>query len=165
MKSDQHFWNIVFSILYAVLLGLAVYDIYRRVPGFALHFFTPLDLIVIPLAVFRIVRLFTYDKIMQWFRDLFVRGSEERHEEGIVIVKRVPYKRGPLRTMSELLQCPWCTGVWAALAVVYLDLAAPWFRLPLFILAVAAAGSLLQLIANVIGWKAEDLKVRIDRNL
>lgn len=42
--------------------GLVTYAVYSRVPDFILHFSTR-DLIVIPLAVFRIVRLFTYDKI------------------------------------------------------------------------------------------------------
>ncbi len=162
-KNDQHFWNFVFSILYAVLLALAVYDIYGRTGMFALYL-TTLDLIVIPLAVFRIIRLFTYDKITEWFRDLFKKRTEVKGSDGLVYVDYVAYSRGPLRTMSDLLACPWCTGVWASLAVVYLYFAVEWFWLPLFILAVAGVGSFLQLIANMIGWKAEVLKERSEKD-
>lgn len=156
-KNDQHFWNFAFSVLYAVLLGLAIYDIYGRTGGYVLHFST-LDLIVIPLAVFRIVRLFTYDKILQFFRDFFKKRKEVKGSDGVIYVEYMPYARGPMRTMSELLACPWCTGVWAALAVVYLYFAVPWFWLALFVLAVAAVASLLQVVANSIGWRAETAK-------
>lgn len=159
-NSDQHFWNFLFSVLYAGLLGFAIYDIYNRTGG-AGPYFSTLDLIIIPLAVFRIIRLFSYDKITEWFRNLFKRRTIVMKADGSVMVQYVPYSRGPFRTMSDLLQCPWCTGVWASLAVVYLYATISWFWLVLFILAVSGVASFIQLVANAIGWRAERLKQKV----
>ena len=59
---------------------------------------------------------------------------------------------------ADLLHCPWCIGVWSALIVVFCYFVFPWAWSVIFFLALAGAGSLLQVIANGIGWRAELLK-------
>ena len=101
----------------------------------------PFDAVMIALATFRITRLVVYDKIMRWFRDLFENGA------------------GPLHTIRDLLQCPWCIGIWASLSVVFVYFVFTWGWFVVFFLAMAGAGSMLQIVANLIGWKAEILKM------
>lgn len=156
-KSDQHLWNFAFSVLFALLLVLAIIDI-GEMGGYVPHEVPLFDALLISLAIFRIIRLFSYDKITQWFRDLFLETRQEKGSDGLIYIERRPYARGPLRAMSDLLACPWCTGVWAALFVVYLYFAFPWFWIPIFMLAVAGVGSFLQILANLIGWRAENAK-------
>lgn len=159
-KDDQNFWNLIFSALFAVLLGLSLwyfYSAYRVIPRYI-----PLaDFALISLAIFRITRLVVYDKITQFLRDSFLRSRELLGDDGRVYIERSAYPGGPLRTISDLLQCPWCTGMWATLVVVfaYYAFAFSWYLI--LVLAIAAVGNVMQLIANAIGWRAESLKLDV----
>jgi hypothetical protein len=103
------------------------------------------DLVLVVLATFRLVRLFVYDKIMRWLKDL-LGGAE----------------RGPLKTAFDLLDCPWCFGVWAGTFVVFFYFLIPSIAWPvILVLAVAGVASFIQLAANMIGWTAESQKRRV----
>ena len=73
------------------------------------------------------------------------------------MMKTVPPK-GIRRTILELLDCPWCTGVWISLFVVFFYFYTPYFWFPLFVLAVSGLATFIQLSASVIGWTAEKMK-------
>lgn len=158
LKDDQNFWNFVFSALFAVLLFFSVSSFYARFGGVP-SYISVFDVILVSLAIFRITRLFVYDKILQFFRDLFMQAREVTGADGKIYVDRRPYSRGPLRTMSDLLACPWCTAMWASLFVVYFYYMLPFAWYIILMLAVAGVASLLQLFANSLGWKAENLKL------
>ncbi len=135
----QNFWNFVFSVFFLlVLVGAAWYMKESR--GGYLVSVPPFDAIMMAFATFRITRLIVYDKISQWFRDLF--GGEASF----------------FVTVRELLACPWCIGIWASLAVVFTYFVYDWAWFVIFFLALAGAGSLLQVVANLVGWRAEGLK-------
>lgn len=158
LKDDQNLWNLLFSVLFAVLLGLSLwyfYASYRVIPRYM-----PLaDFLLISLAIFRITRLVVYDKITQFLRDAFMRSRELLGDDGNVYIERAPYAGGPMRTISDLLQCPWCTGMWATVVVVFAYYAFPFAWYLILVLAVAAVGNVMQLTANAIGWRAENLKL------
>ena len=99
------------------------------------------DAIVMVFATFRITRLIVYDRITLWFRELFEEQSS-----------------GFMAVVNDLLLCPWCIGIWAALVVAFCYFTFAWAWFVIFFLALAGAGSLLQVIANSIGWRAEQLK-------
>jgi len=144
MKEDryweQNFWNFVFSVFFIVVLVAAAWYM-KEIRGGYLISVPPFDAIMMAFATFRITRLLVYDKIARWFRDLFPQNGW-----------------GPLATINDLLQCPWCIGIWAALIVVFCYFVFDWAWFVIFFLALAGAGSLLQVIANGIGWRAENLK-------
>lgn len=89
---------------------------------------------VISFATFRLIRFFTYDKSMAFFRNLF-----DNKEKGF------------MKTIHEILICSWCTGIWMALFVIALYFLIPLGKILTFILAIAGAGSLIQILANMIG--------------
>lgn len=99
------------------------------------------DVVLMAFATFRISRLVVYDRIARWFRDLFARPG------------------GFFETMRYLLDCPWCVGVWAALVVIVCYQLYDWAWFIIFFLALAGMGSLLQIVANGIGWYAETTKL------
>ena len=95
------FWNIVFALFFAIIVlkGTLLLFIWGRMP----IAITPWEFILLALAVCRLVRLFCYDVITQFIRDWLA-----------------PHKHGSfLGTMSALLHCPWCTGLWFAFFVVF----------------------------------------------
>ena len=133
-------WSFLFSAFFLLVLMAATLEM-QEVRGGYLVSVPPFDALVMIFATFRITRLVVYDRITLWFRELFM----DRRGAFMMVV-------------ADLLQCPWCIGIWAALAVVYFYFVFTWAWSVIFFLALAGAGSLLQVIANGIGWRAEQLK-------
>ncbi|MCE9644105.1 DUF1360 domain-containing protein [Candidatus Parcubacteria bacterium] len=158
-KNNQHSWNFLFSLLFLALLGGAMYILYRNVGSLPQSI--PLaDFSLIALATFRLTRLFVYDKITAWFRDLF-KESRETTLDGITYVERSVPQDGPRRTISDLLSCPWCLGVWFALFTTTLYFLASWSWYLILVLALSGVATLLQLGANLLGWSAELQKLKV----
>lgn len=114
---------------------------------------TVIDLTLITLASFRIIRLMVYDKITAFFREQFYDVLEQKGK--VLLVKPA---MGPRRTLADLLTCPWCFGVWATATVSFFYLLTPYAFFPVLFLALSALATFFQLLSNLVGWKAEQLK-------
>jgi hypothetical protein len=132
-----HFWNTFFSLLLLVLVFVGFSWLFDR--GQVFYDIPLRDLILLSLAVFRLIRLFTYDIITQFIRDWFVGARPDT----------LPH------TLGALINCPWCTGLWFSFVVLFGYFATPYSWPVILMLAIAALGSFLQLIANSVGWGAE----------
>lgn len=137
---QKHFWSILFSIFFATILAMGII-VLARLGSFA-RSVSVADFFLLSLAVFRLTRLFTYDAITQFIRDWFAGARPETF-------------RG---TLSLLLNCPWCTGLWFGFFVMFFYFLTP-YAWPVFLmLAIAAVGSFFQVLANLVGWSAEAKK-------
>ncbi|HEY4502705.1 MAG TPA: DUF1360 domain-containing protein [Candidatus Paceibacterota bacterium] len=144
-QKEQNLWNIFFMLVYMVFLVCGLFIIVR-VNGHLPRSIATVDLILIVLATFRLVRLFVYDKIMRWMRHMF---ADIHH--------------GPRKTINDLLGCPWCLGLWMGTTVVFFYFLAPavtWFFI--LILAISGVATSLQLLANLVGWNAEKVKRSVE---
>ena len=160
-REDQNVWNFIFSLFFIVVLAAAAWFI-REQNGFYPFYISIFDGLLLSLAAFRITRLMVYDKIARWFRELFAQ-KRYYEENGVEYVEVTPYGKGFRHTVHDLLQCPWCIGVWSALVVTFCYFVFPWAWFVILFLAVAGLGSLFQVSANLIGWKAENLKRTTER--
>jgi hypothetical protein len=136
-----HFWHTVLILFY---IALAVFA-YLWLSGHGkLAGFVPVgDFILMTFAVQRLTRLFTYDAITAFVRDWFV-GADPRSFFG---------------ALGTLINCPWCTGLWFALVVVFFYFATPviaWYAI--LVLALSSLATMLQLLANLLGWSAQARK-------
>jgi hypothetical protein len=156
-KEDQNFWNFIFSVFFIMVLAFALLTVQAVRGGFLISV-SPFDALLMALATFRITRLIVYDKIARWFRELFVK-RRVYEKDGKTWVEIIPYGRGFRHTIYDLLQCPWCIGIWAALIVMFSYSIFTWAWSVIFFLALAGAGTLLQITANALGWRAENLKL------
>ena len=137
-------WNIIFSLFFAglVVSGFA----FLAGEGRLLADIPVLDLVLMALATFRLVRLFTYDHITAFLR------------EGLASARPGTF----LGTVNDLLRCPWCTGVWFSFIIYFGYAFARAEVMPLIlILAIAALASFFQIFANLVGWNAEDKKLDV----
>ena len=134
------FWN-AFFLLFFVVLVLLGYG-WLMAAGRLGNWISLGDFLLIALAVFRLVRLFSYDLITKFIRDWF-DGAPRDTFSG---------------TISSLLHCPWCTGLWFSAFVVFFYFATPLAWPLILILALASIASMFQIIANLIGWSAEAKK-------
>jgi hypothetical protein len=162
MEQAIKLWNAGAILLFIVLVTLsyqyiqAHYLMPRRIFG--------MDIILLSLATLRIIHLITYDNITRCLREIFLDVETVKQVEGgVETYERVPSKNAFKQTMYKLLNCPWCTGVWVAWLVVMLYLLVPEARFLFFILVIAAIASYLQVISNLIGWKAEYAKGKVER--
>jgi hypothetical protein len=154
--TDQYFWNFVFSVFFLAFLfmGTVILDgeAYKNYDTLTLT-----DYVLMVLATFRFTRLFVYDKITAFFREQFFDVIETKN--GHALVKP---ERGPRRTLADLMSCPWCFGMWASATVTFFYLLTPHAFYVTLLLAIGGVGSLIQITANMIGWKAEQLKVDVE---
>jgi len=130
--NDQYFWNFVYSVLFVLLVMLSWF--YLKSIGPMPDKIPVFDFILLALAIFRLIRLFVYDSITNFIRDHFAK-----------------YENGPGKTLSNLLGCPWCTGVWMAFGVVFFYFATPFAWYPILILALAGTASFIQVTIRKIG--------------
>ena len=157
LKEDQNYWNMIFSGFFICVLFAALWAVYREFNSFP-RSIPVLDALLLAFAAFRITRLVVYDKITRFFREWFVESREVSHEDKVWVEFR-PVGHGFRNTMSDLLTCPWCVGLWSGLISSYVYFMYPWGWFVILFLAVSGAGSFLQLVANNVGWKAENLKL------
>jgi hypothetical protein len=142
-----HFWHTTLSLFFAAVAVLAYcwLDTAGRLPvpgSVSLG-----DFVLMTLAIFRLVRLFTYDNITAFIREWFA-GADPRSLMG---------------SLGTLINCPWCTGLWFALVVGFAYFATPIAWYAILVLALSSSASFVQLIANLIGWHAEAKKLDVGR--
>ena len=140
MKNRIHYWHVFFGLVFAAIVAWGTIWLMEGsllTPWVSLGDFT-----LMALAVMRLVRLFCYDSITSFIREWFA-GSD-------------PYSF--LGTINTLMNCPWCLGLWFAFFVPFFYFATPFAWFPIFMLALAAVGSFLQILANLVGWSAESKK-------
>jgi len=132
-KGNLRVWHAIFSLLFATIVGLLIYNFHTT--GRNLKDIPLFDFFILSLATFRLIRLFTYDEIVDFIRDYL-----GRHRDG-----------GIRENLYDLMDCPWCTGMWMALLVSALYFFTPLSRFFIFVLALAGAASYLQIIIWKIG--------------
>jgi hypothetical protein len=155
--TDQYFWNFVFSVFFVILIVMAtiILESESRLP---LTDLSVVDYVLITLATWRLTRLFVYDVVTRWFREQF--WDLNKVGRGYQLEKP---KVGPRRTLADLMDCPWCFGVWAGATITFFYLLTPYAIFPVIILAISGVATFLQLLANMVGHQAEKLKRQNDQ--
>lgn len=117
------------------------------------------DFVLLSLAIFRLTRLFVYDGVTSWIRDLFLDISEKRGT--LVRTKKVA---GPERIISDIFSCPWCFSLWGGSVYLTFYLLFPSIMMYVtLIMAFSALATVLQIITNLIGHKAEYQKNLVEK--
>lgn len=151
--TDQYFWNLIFLFFFGCVLLMATIILETEATR-AYESLLFVDYVLMTLASFRLVRLVVYDKMFAFLREQFYDVTE--YKGNVVLIKA---ESGPRRTLADLITCPWCVGVWAVLIVSFFYLLTSYAVYPVLLLALSGVVSLLQIIANLIGWKAEQAKL------
>lgn len=150
--TDQYFWNVVFLLFFGflVVMGAIILQTEARIAWAELSL---VDYTLITLATWRLTRLFVYDGITKFLREQF--WDLVKAGKGYELEKP---KFGPRRTLSDLLSCPWCFSVFAAAMVIFFYLITPYSVYLILLLAISAVATFLQLLSNLLGHRAEQLK-------
>jgi hypothetical protein len=126
---EQNPWHILFTLTFLALTALSIIFLHsmgkfpKPVPVF--------DFIIMGIAVFRLTHLFVYDFVMHFVRDYFAK-----------------FQRGPGKTISNLLSCEWCTGMWTSLIVGFFYFLTVYSWYVILIIALAGVGTFIDLISQ-----------------
>ena len=139
MKNERkhqawNFWSAFFFFGMVVLVG---YMLDKK--GVEIEEITLKEAIVIILASYRMTRILVFEKIFKYFR-----GVLKRREKLYVI-----------GTISSIITCPWCAGVWVTLAMVVFYYLVPYGMLLAYVLALAGIASIVILYSNMMHMKTE----------
>lgn len=138
------FWSLFFSVFFLALVAMGIQWL---VAGGLLTWVTPWEFILLALAIFRLIRLATYDHITAFVRD-WLKTAEPNTFFG---------------TLSQLVNCPWCIGLWFSFLVVFAYFATPYSWPVVLLLALASVASFFQILTNLIGWHAEGKKKEVEK--
>jgi hypothetical protein len=92
------------------------------------------EAVVIVLASYRMTRILVFEKIFKYLRDVL-----KRREDNYFI-----------GTLSSIITCPWCAGVWVTLVIIVFYYLVPYGDLLVYVLALAGIASLVILISNLL---------------
>lgn len=141
VPKDQGVWNAVASIGFLVVFVFAFISLTDTLGMSWLYTLGTFDVAIISLATFRLIRLVTFDKIFAFVRNWFMDETASGW---------VKPAKGVRRLIAELIECIWCTGLWAALLATVLYLSSPMGYFFVLILAVAALGSFFQNVSKTV---------------
>ena len=143
LPKDQHAWNALIFILFPVLV-VVTYRLFES-QGYLQTLFSlsVFDLLLISLATFRLIRLVCFDKIFSFARVVFY----DTLPDGTMI--KPP--KGFRRAVAELMECPWCVGIWASCVITVFYVVTPLGRFFAILLMTAALGTFFQVISRRVG--------------
>jgi len=97
------------------------------------------EAVVIILASYRMTRIIVFEKIFKYLRDVLKR------REHLYLIG----------TLSSIITCPWCSGVWVSLIIVVFYYLIPYGILLVYVLAMAGLASLMILYSNMMQMRTE----------
>jgi len=119
---------------------------------------TPLDLVMLGLATFRMGRMVAYESVTAPLREGFTETRDDASGAGQTVVAS---GSGWRHVLGELLSCPICAGTWVAAGLVYgLHLAPAPTRLLVAIMSAVGLAQMVNSIAEAFDWSARAARSR-----
>jgi hypothetical protein len=130
-------WNFWSAFIFFGLLVLMGYLLERNHVN--IEDITLKEAVVIILASYRLTRILVFEKIFKYLRDAL------RKRENLYLIG----------TISSIITCPWCAGVWVTLIIIVFYYLVPYGNLFTYVLALAGIASLVILLSNMLHMHTE----------
>lgn len=124
-----NFWSAFFFFGVVVLVGYLL-----RQKGINLENISFKEALVIVLASYRMTRILVFEKIFKYLRDVFKR------REDLYLIG----------TLSSIITCPWCAGVWVTLIIFVFYYLVPFGVVLVYVLALSGVASMVILLSNLL---------------
>jgi len=125
-------WNFWSAFFFFGMVALMGYLLEKK--GVDLKEISFKESVIIILAAYRMTRILVFEKIFKYLRDAL------KKREGLYVVG----------TLSSIITCPWCAGVWVTLTVIVFYFLVPYGVLLVYVLALAGIASLVILVSNLL---------------
>lgn len=130
-------WNFWSAFVFFGLVVLVGYLFQKK--GIDIEEITLKEAVVIILASYRMTRILVFEKIFKYFRDALKR------REDLYLIG----------TLSSIITCPWCAGVWVTLTIMVFYYLVPFGTLLVYVLALAGITSIVILYSNMLHMRTE----------
>jgi len=138
MSDKKHqAWNFWSAFVFFGLVGFVGYIMERR--GLDVKEMQLKEAVVIILGSYRMTRVLVFEKIFKYFRGILKKNSSY-------------YVIG---TITSIITCPWCAGVWVTLFVFSCYFLIPYGDVLAYVMALAGLASLVTLFSNMTQMNAE----------
>ncbi len=124
-----NFWSAFVFFGAMVLVGYLL-----RQKGVDITELTFKEALFIVLATYRMTRILVFEKIFKYFRDVL------KKREDLYVVG----------TLSSIITCPWCAGVWVTLIILVFYYLVPYGEVLVYVLALAGLASIVILLSNLL---------------
>ena len=131
---DQKRWNALAMVGFIAIFLAAFFFVAQNWGTGIIENLGVFDVVLIALAAQRLTRLASHDKISGFVREWFLDSGD-----GEELVKP---PSGFRRLMAELIECIWCTSMWAALFSLVFYLSGPIGKFAVIMLAVSSVAML-----------------------
>lgn len=131
-NTQENAWNFTSLFIYFALVVATGYGM--ELQGIDIREISITELIIIILATYRVTRVVVFEKIFKYFRDFVKRQN----------------KWYVMRTLCSIIVCPWCAGVWIALAMVVFYYFIPYGILVVYLMAISGVASFFVLMSNIL---------------
>jgi len=134
MKSERKHqaWNFWSAFVFFGLVVLVGYLLGKK--GVNIEEMTFKEALLIILASYRMTRILVFEKIFKYFRDVL------KNREDLYLIG----------TLSSIITCPWCAGVWVTLVIIVFYYLVPFGVVLVYVLALAGVASVLILLSNLL---------------
>ena len=134
MKSERKHqaWNFWSAFVFFGLVVLVGYLLRKK--GVDIEEMTLKEAVLIILASYRMTRILVFEKIFKYFRDVLKR------REDLYLIG----------TLSSIITCPWCAGVWVTLVIIVFYYLVPFGVVLVYVLALAGVASMVILLSNLL---------------
>ena len=130
-------WNFWSAFVFFGLVVLVGYLLEKK--GVDIKEITLKEAIVIILASYRMTRILVFEKIFKYFRDVL------KKREDLYLIG----------SLSSIITCPWCAGVWVTLTIIVFYYLVPFGDLLVYVLALAGIASMVILYSNMLHMRTE----------
>jgi hypothetical protein len=130
-------WNFWSAFVFFGALLLVGYLLQKK--GVDITRITFKEALIIVLATYRMTRIVVFEKIFKYLRDVL------RRREDFYLVG----------TLSSIITCPWCAGVWVTLVIIVFYYLVPYGVLLVYVLALAGVASMVILLSNLLHMHTE----------
>jgi hypothetical protein len=134
MRSERkhqawNFWSAFFFFGMVLLVGYLLEQ-----QGVDIRELTFKEAVVIILASYRMTRILVFEKIFKYLRDAL------KKREDLYLIG----------TLSSIITCPWCAGVWVTLTIIVFYFLVPYGVVLVYVLALAGVASMVILLSNLL---------------
>jgi hypothetical protein len=142
-ENTEKIWNLLSMVVFILLLIAA--GILFKERGIEITEISLLDLFLICVASYRLMRLIVYDRLFKLFRDMIRSFSGTGLGDSLV----------------SIVTCPWCVGVWIALLNVVIFYIVPFGGLFIYVMSIAGIATFFQIGVNIVGMAAEEKQMDV----
>jgi hypothetical protein len=139
----QKSWNFLATLFYIACFIALGYSLKKS--GIGPDDIKFRDMALMTLATYRLTRLLVFDAIFKLFRD-FVKS-------------RANYL--VFYVIREIITCPWCAGVWAAIIIIAIYYFVPFGQILIILFAISGVASFIVILVNCFGLTTEEKQHRV----